>query len=190
MFYIITYYVILANKKKVKYLFLPEKECKTHWKRLREQYRKAIRFRCEATGRRRPWKLELEMSFLLPHMKEITYIPRYSYEGGKSEEDSAIENLNCEGSEEETDLINLLPASPEATVFLDSSGRDSSKRSSADATKSNHPLINFFTCLGETTLTLPHHLQMEVKRKVFDAVHQAEIAALNDKVSSTKSELE
>nr|CAI5854722.1 unnamed protein product [Callosobruchus analis] len=73
-------------------------KCKNKWKKLRDNFRKAIKARKtksgEAAKKIRPWKLEQQMAFLLPHITERPQIsnidPTQEETGESSGEESNI----------------------------------------------------------------------------------------------------
>ncbi|CAG9765936.1 unnamed protein product [Ceutorhynchus assimilis] len=181
---------VAKNLKKNIYISVPQ--CKHRWKKLRDNFRKAVKARKtksrDAARKIRPWKLEQQMAFLLPHMTERP----------KTSNIQVIEEETDNSTEEESFNTSSAPPTPSTSSTTTATSRTKIQKSrqvpqanvadvlqnyliskdTSQKKEENNSIRSFFISMSEATENLPAHLQLEVKSKLFTAVHEAEKAAL------------
>ncbi|XP_050313465.1 uncharacterized protein LOC126748344 [Anthonomus grandis grandis] len=183
----------------------PASKCKDKWKKLRDNFRKAIKARKTKSGdaakKIRPWKLEQQMAFLLPHITErpqTSNIQTTEEETGNSSEEDSYSNISSPPPTPSTTSTSSAPKKkiqkcrqmPPNNVADVLQNYLSTKDISKKKVENNNSIRSFFLSMSEATENLPAHLQIEVKSKVFKAVNEAELAALSERqhVQSNRAE--
>ncbi|XP_044760163.1 transcription factor Adf-1-like [Coccinella septempunctata] len=90
----------VAWKEIADQLHLPEKYCRKSWALLRDSYRRALKKRKECgqpEEKRRKWRYEVEMSFLLPFLRERSTTNTEIFHENNDSGDG--ENSSCEDNE-------------------------------------------------------------------------------------------
>ncbi|XP_028131731.1 uncharacterized protein LOC114327342 [Diabrotica virgifera virgifera] len=207
----------------------PMLDCKERWTRLRDNYRKALKFRRsksgDATIKLKPCKFEKEMAFLKPFMQDRKN-RRQTEEQKPNLVEIASTIVDCVYEDEESnnyieDNDNVIEAESEEVTPTFSTGATMRQRTptptsmskkrkqsemlleptnsvasvlekylqttaAAAATNSSpgsNSLRQFFIAMAETAQSFPPALQIEVKSKVFNVLHEAELKCLQAKES-------
>ncbi|XP_015927757.1 uncharacterized protein [Parasteatoda tepidariorum] len=163
------------------------KAAKVQWKKLRDNFREALKRQKDSKGSR-AWRYHQHMEFLIPFMQSKN--GDLIYENDKAS-DTTAEILPY--SEDANYVINLEEEASDSSSSLPRKKRknctplsylDDAKRIEMDELNQNllsagrNPLLEFFNSMYSTTETLPAHLQLQVKKKVFEIVTEAEETAL------------
>ncbi|XP_046390672.1 uncharacterized protein LOC124159138 isoform X1 [Ischnura elegans] len=120
------------------------------------------------------------------HGNKVAEVINEAFTRGETKPDS-LSSVE-EGNDEEAIPTPIKPENLPGTITIEEGEEISEDASTSNAStddeqemeRSENPLTKFFLSMAETTLTLPQHLQIEVKQKVFDAVIAAETAAMQE----------
>ncbi|KAF8767606.1 uncharacterized protein LOC129966138 [Argiope bruennichi] len=157
------------------------KSAKIQWKKLRDNFREALKRQKDSKYIGRTWRYQKQMEFLIPFMQS-------------KNQDLSLDADKTSFSESSDTNQNTEDKKPSFTVSLDEDANDSGssfhkKRKTIDDQKEDkefsrsaitpgNALLDFFSSMYNTTEELPLQLQLQVKRKIFDVVAEAEETAL------------
>ncbi|KAH9641234.1 hypothetical protein HF086_003221 [Spodoptera exigua] len=104
------------------------KEAKSHWKKLRDSHREALRRRKTTTGQAaqnmKPWKYENLMEFLLPHRENNETFSNFSETTGKTKGNDT--EKTSDKIITDTDVVESPPSPAETSTIQ--SGKKNSKQ--------------------------------------------------------------
>ncbi|XP_063366118.1 uncharacterized protein LOC134654581 [Cydia amplana] len=140
----------IANKMKMQ-----AHECKERWKKLRENYRKAIKLR-QTQKAKGVTKLKR-----IKHAHIMTFID--------DQKEIEYEEIDTQGAghSKKTEIYAVEPNSIDPLVLE----RNYEGPTAAPRTDT---VVTFFTNLGETVKTFPKDVQIRVKRDIFKIINEAE----------------
>lgn len=174
-------------------------ECRKRWRNLRECYRKALKARKTKSGQAamkiKPWRLEKQMSFMqtfLAEREQHSNCPAADLPEGEP-----INEANCGDSDAPS------PSPSTSSAVTKSTPHHNYKTMKYTATsialqefvdykknrshvKADH-LTKYFQATEETVRTFPILLQIEVKSKISQIIHEAELKNITSQTSSTAS---
>ncbi|XP_045774706.1 uncharacterized protein LOC123873732 [Maniola jurtina] len=172
------------------------KEAKNLWKKLRDGHRQSLNRRKTITGeadsRRRSWKYDKMMEFLLPYMANR---PRTTDYASTSENQDLEESENSTADEIDTYEVDFNTIDPnlennfesntkkrkandsitedeKKTSDIRAAERDLLGRVSVTEQKQKDAMKSFFDTMYEMSKNLPEHAQMQIQREVFNSVMQ------------------
>ncbi|KFM82554.1 Transcription factor Adf-1, partial [Stegodyphus mimosarum] len=175
--------------------FPDSKAAKMQWKKLRDNFREALKRQKDSkSGGGRMWRYQQQMEFLIPYMQSKTqdfredsdrtsgdgneivpYLEDSSYKRSSSSFDPSVD-------EEGNDSVSSLPRRKRklgaASYFDEQKNEKEDRDFNRNAIVPGNALLDFFSSMYNTTEELPPHLQIQVKRKVFEIVTEAEETAL------------
>ncbi|GBM31178.1 hypothetical protein AVEN_242596-1 [Araneus ventricosus] len=158
------------------------KSAKIQWKKLRDNFREALKRQKDSKYVGRTWRYQQQMEFLIPFMQS------------KNQDFSVDADKNSLSESSDTNQ-NVEDKKPSFIVSLDEDANDSGssfhkrKRKTIDDPKEDkefgrsvispgNALLDFFSSMYNTTEELPPQLQLQVKRKIFEVVAEAEETSL------------
>ncbi|KAJ8709089.1 hypothetical protein PYW07_008915 [Mythimna separata] len=169
-------------------------ECIIKWKRLRENFRKALKTREKSdSAKRRPIKFEWDFEFLKPYVKDYDQICNSStmaiYENTAAME-KAESYLKQEMFSEDVDFDEFTDAhkahedsipqpNPSPGNVTPTVAEVLQNYLEANSRRERDPIDAFFLAMAAHVKRLPQRLQVQVKQKVFNAVTEAELKVLN-----------
>ncbi|CAH2216052.1 jg23405, partial [Pararge aegeria aegeria] len=148
-------------------------ECQKKWKKIRDNYRKAVKARTDSSGsaggKRRPIRYEKELQFLRPFIQERQQVS--NLDSSTDETTQSDQTADILSPRPLSELSNhsrppLEPVSKSAELierFLNNKEQE----------QKDH-VQSFFMSMATTVKTLPPYLQTKIKRDVFKIINDAE----------------
>ncbi|KAF5303337.1 hypothetical protein FQA39_LY10076 [Lamprigera yunnana] len=164
---------------------------KNEWRSLKNQLLKVITHHNNASGSIRNWEYKKQMEFLLPFITDNDMHINMQDGQNNAEVSVAIEEpQNATNADENNDNIDYangvqhVQRSKRMSVSSQKETSNSKRKREAEQprTSQSHPLDMFFLSMCATTKNLPPYVQLQVKKKIFQAVIEAEeiLAAMNN----------
>lgn len=143
------------------------------WKKLRDNHRDALKRAKLGKNKLLPaqittWKYAKAMQFLEPHMKyRIT------------ENIESVEPYSYPIQEKIEPDVSTTEVAPQCSV-----NKPAVKRKLVDQSSGTDALDSFFSCMLQSTREMPHWMQTQVKRKIFNVIIEAEEAVASQRQDS------
>ncbi|XP_054714767.1 uncharacterized protein LOC129224348 [Uloborus diversus] len=186
--------------------FPDAKSARMKWKKLRDNFREALKRQKDSSksSSSRVWRYQKQMEFLIPYMqsKDFTHNDNEALLGmspsSSNNNNNNHDSLSVSVFDEATGNALLKRSAAEA-VLDDESGSSGSKKKMPYLTEEfphgsddvgdfgdlnrnlvqpGNPLLDFFCSMYNTTELLPRQLQLQVKKKIFEIVTEAEETAI------------
>lgn len=171
------------------FFFISGDIAKSHWKKLRDSHREALKRQTSKSGQARgssnKWKFQEQMSFVLNFTVNRRTESNISHNSPETDMPvdavDAVEGSSCDNSSHSVSTPPTKRSSKDREIIdiLMSNKKQREDRSAArdvlrQETSKNPGLYNFFLTMYETTATFPTHMQMRAKREVFDVISRFE----------------
>ncbi|GFY62540.1 MADF domain-containing protein [Trichonephila inaurata madagascariensis] len=155
---------------------------KVQWKKLRDNFREALKRQKDSKYAGRTWRYQRQMQFLVPFMQSKNQDFNVDADRNSSSEnaeatpnaDDKKHNFLCSF---ENDANDSASSSVKKKRRISEDQKDDLELSRSSIVSGN-ALLDFFSSMYNTTEELPPHLQLQVKRKIFEVVAEAEETAL------------
>ncbi|XP_063384408.1 uncharacterized protein LOC134670529 [Cydia fagiglandana] len=142
----------LAWKKIANKMKMQAHECKERWKKLRENYRKAIKLR------------QTQKAKGIKKLKRIKHGHLMTFIADQKEIEYEEVDTHSAGHSRKTEIYAVEPNPVDPLVL---------ERNYETAPRTD-TVVTFFTNLGETVKTFPKDVQIRVKRDIFRIINEAE----------------
>ncbi|XP_031337380.1 mastermind-like domain-containing protein 1 [Photinus pyralis] len=186
----------------------PARECKKRWSTLRDCYRRALKAQQSKSGdgakAHREWRFQQQMSFLRGFLPERQQLSNVEIEtaGANDTEREEQERVNSptdyvQQSESDESSTSSRPQSTHSAVSIVGKRKSNknqplttahvlqsylaekrTKNTPLATAHSPQPLKKFFASIEDTVSTFPLETQLDIKSKIFNIVHQAELSLL------------
>ncbi|GFT90919.1 MADF domain-containing protein [Nephila pilipes] len=158
------------------------KAAKVQWKKLRDNFREALKRQKDSKYAGRTWRYQRQMQFLIPFMQSKNQDFSIDADRNSSSENTDA-TLNTEDKKHnslnslEDDANDSGPSAVKKKRRISDDQKDDLELSRPSIVPGN-ALLDFFSSMYNTTEELPPQLQLQVKRKIFEVVAEAEETAL------------